>query len=112
MWPQVTGWGSVCGTSRATMRLQMMLVRAGAVTLCLALLLASCTNEPAALKASVAAPEKASPVSASITWSKNAFAPSCKLDGCCEGHGDVAYVQPDRFIMCTDGEPSQICDCH
>lgn len=38
--------------------------------------------------------------------------PACKLDGCCRGHGEVAYVQPDRFIMCTDGETSRICDCH
>jgi hypothetical protein len=40
------------------------------------------------------------------------IAPACKMEGCCEGHGEVAYLQPDRFIMCTDGEPSQICDCH
>jgi hypothetical protein len=40
------------------------------------------------------------------------FAPACKLDGCCEGHGQVAYLQPDKFVMCTDGEPSRICDCH
>jgi hypothetical protein len=40
------------------------------------------------------------------------FVPLCKLEGCCAGHGAIAYVQPDKFIMCTDGEPSQICDCH
>jgi hypothetical protein len=40
------------------------------------------------------------------------FVPACKLEGCCEGHGAVAYVQPDKFVMCTDGSPSQICDCH
>lgn len=39
-------------------------------------------------------------------------APQCITEGCCTGHGDVAYIQPDRFIMCTDGEPSRICDCH
>lgn len=44
--------------------------------------------------------------------SRAAFAPLCKIDGCCEGHGTVGYVQPDKFIMCTDGSPSQICDCH
>lgn len=38
--------------------------------------------------------------------------PTCNLEGCCEGHGDVAYLAPDKFIMCTDGEASQICDCH
>jgi len=38
--------------------------------------------------------------------------PACNLEGCCAGHGEVAYLQPDRFVMCTDGEPSRICDCH
>ena len=37
---------------------------------------------------------------------------TCNLAGCCAGHGEVAYLQPDRFVMCTDGEPSMICDCH
>ena len=37
---------------------------------------------------------------------------SCKVEGCCAGHGEVARVQPDKLIICTDGEPSQICDCH
>jgi len=40
------------------------------------------------------------------------FVPACKIEGCCEGHGTVAYVQPDKFVMCTDGSPSQLCDCH
>jgi len=38
--------------------------------------------------------------------------PACNLEGCCAGHGEVAYLQPDRFVMCTDGEASRICDCH
>jgi hypothetical protein len=37
---------------------------------------------------------------------------TCNLEGCCAGHGKVAYLQPDRFVMCTDGAPSTICDCH
>jgi hypothetical protein len=36
----------------------------------------------------------------------------CKIDGCCAGHGEVARVQPDKLIICTDGTPSEICDCH
>jgi hypothetical protein len=43
---------------------------------------------------------------------KNAAVPSCNFNGCCQGHGDVAFVQPDKAIMCTDGTPSEICDCH
>jgi hypothetical protein len=39
-------------------------------------------------------------------------APACKLQGCCIGHGDVAYLQSDLIVMCTDGEASRICDCH
>jgi hypothetical protein len=39
-------------------------------------------------------------------------APACKLQGCCMGHGDVAYMQSDLIVMCTDGEASRICDCH
>ena len=41
-----------------------------------------------------------------------ASGPACITEGCCAGHGTVAYIQPDRFIMCTDGQASQICDCH
>jgi hypothetical protein len=43
---------------------------------------------------------------------KHPLAPQCKIEGCCEGHGEVAYVQPDYLIICTDGQPSEICDCH
>jgi hypothetical protein len=43
---------------------------------------------------------------------KNAAVPTCNFNGCCQGHGDVAFVQPDKAIMCTDGTPSEICDCH
>lgn len=38
--------------------------------------------------------------------------PACKLDGCCQGHGEVAYLQRDLIVMCTDGSPSLTCDCH
>lgn len=54
---------------------------------------------------------KPSPQPAALGWGGR-LAPECKLEGCCEGHGKVAYVQPDRNIMCTDGTSSQICDCH
>lgn len=43
---------------------------------------------------------------------RNLFAPMCKVDGCCAGHGEVAYVQRDFAIICTDGQASDICDCH
>jgi hypothetical protein len=52
------------------------------------------------------------PVAVPADQSKNIVSPACKLEGCCEGHGQVALLQPDRFVMCTDGEPSRICDCH
>ena len=55
---------------------------------------------------------KAAPVSAAATLERPDLAPQCITQGCCAGHGEVAYIQPDRFIMCTDGEPSRICDCH
>jgi len=37
---------------------------------------------------------------------------SCNVQGCCVGHGGVAALQPDRLLMCRDGQVSQICDCH
>jgi hypothetical protein len=37
----------------------------------------------------------------------------CKIEGCCPGRGDVAYLQSDWFVICAaDGLPSDICDCH
>jgi hypothetical protein len=64
-----------------------------------AVLIAACAPNPP-----IASPQ-AVPV-------RRTVAPVCKLQGCCVGHGDVAYLQSDLIVMCTDGEPSRICDCH
>jgi hypothetical protein len=63
----------------------------------------------AALPAPAPAPQSTAPT---LLILKHPMAPQCKIEGCCEGHGDVAYVQPDYLIICTDGQPSEICDCH
>jgi hypothetical protein len=39
-------------------------------------------------------------------------APYCKIEGCCQNHGGGGYLQPDKLIICADGQPSEICDCH
>jgi hypothetical protein len=39
-------------------------------------------------------------------------APICRVEGCCPGRGEIAYVQPDLLVICGDGLPSEICDCH
>lgn len=39
-------------------------------------------------------------------------APLCKTEGCCKGHGEVSHVQSDFLVICTDGQSSEICDCH
>jgi len=49
---------------------------------------------------------------ASPSQARNVHAPQCVVEGCCEGHGKVAFVQMDKAIMCTDGTASEICDCH
>jgi len=67
---------------------------------------ASCAAREAAPKPPVEAAAQPAPPS----WRR--FAPYCQLQGCCAGHGEVAYLQPDKIIMCTDGRPSEICDCH
>lgn len=76
-----------------------------------AALLAAALAPVACAEKRVAAPTaQAAAPAGSETWRR--FAPACRLDGCCAGHGEVAYLQPDKFVMCTDGETSQICDCH
>lgn len=77
-----------------------MKVRRVVIELVISLCLAACaTHEPAAART------PAHPI-------ENFFAPLCDVKGCCQGHGQVAYVQPDKAIMCTDGSTSDICDCH
>jgi len=49
---------------------------------------------------------------ATSSQARNGPAPQCVVEGCCEGHGDVAFLQMDKAIMCTDGTASEICDCH
>jgi len=63
------------------------------------LTIAACTSKPPPARS---VPARTDPM----------IAPTCRIEGCCQGHGDVAYMQPDKIIMCTDGEPSAICDCH
>ena len=43
---------------------------------------------------------------------KAAASPACRLENCCAGRGDVAYMQADWFVICADGLPSDVCDCH
>ncbi len=37
---------------------------------------------------------------------------TCRLEGCCAGRGEKAYLQSDWYVMCPDGLPSDVCDCH
>ena len=55
---------------------------------------------------------KAAPPAPMPQLSDKSPVPMCRIEGCCQGHGNVAYMQPDKIIMCTDGQPSEICDCH
>lgn len=52
------------------------------------------------------------PVESPITYPDYDLSQSCNIEGCCAGHGDHGVLQPDRIIMCADGTPSLICDCH
>lgn len=103
-------------------------IAAGAGLLILAL--AACAPKPEGMGAAAQAAQAASasapptpalvpppaPLStaavAGVAPPRNQVAPMCKTDGCCAGHGDVALVQRDFAIICTDGQASDICDCH
>lgn len=78
------------------------------LTLCLALVcgsaIAGCAAKPPSpTQQAVVIPGKQShPVTA----------PICRVEGCCPGRGEKAYLQSDWFVICADGLPSDICDCH
>ena len=87
---------------KLTVRLDQVLRSLAVALVCAASMSACAPKQPPA----------PTPLAAAVAPPRPTAVAECRLEGCCRDHGEVAYLQRDLAVICTDGTASTICDCH